>query len=335
MVEDGQELGLAFADVDLESIDDQLPESPEKLDDLPLDVDDKDVPEPDAEKAVFGDESEPEPSDDQDENEGEPETKTGVSPQLLQTAATLGIPTHMAEAYGSDDALQAAMNPLIAQRSRVGVQAAPPTQVVTPGKEPAAGYKLELPKLNPEEFEGDTVEHFNKLNSQITAMNEHYAQMAEQQQNVIGQLVLQGQKSVVELERGQLDSYVATLGENWKDLLGEGASSNLNPSSAHFRNRETIFLERRQREAQFRTLGMAPPPMEELFKQSLHMAFHSRVAEIARKEHGVKVAKHKKTATARPTSRRSPATKSKHPLDAATQAAKSAGQKIGLYPSLP
>ncbi len=338
---DGQELGLALQDT-LENIDGQLPDAPDSsADELSLDpVDDQ---EPvDRTEQVFGSEEGVETDDAAGPDKPEGEDKTSepaeISPALLQTAAALGIPEHMAKLYGSESALQAAMNPILAQR--IQARAQPPTvpvqapsgpQTIKPGEAQVTGFKLDLPKLDPAEFEGETVEHFNKMSDQLTAMNAHYAGMAEQQQQVIGQLVLQNQQAVLESERGTFDAWVAKQGDEWKDLLGEGSSVRLDPHSPQLQNRNAIFRARQDQEKQYRAIGVTPPPMEELLTQALHSTFYAQAGEIARKAHGVKVAEHKKRATARPSSRRSDKSRPKHRLDSAIEHLTAKGQEIGLY----
>lgn len=341
---DGQELGLALQDT-LENVDGQLLDAPETGDhDLEIDPEEE-AGAQDRTEQVFGSEEGVETDDAADADKPEGEDKTSepaeISPALLQTAQALGIPEHMAKLYGSEAALQAAMNPILAkaiqgraQAPTAPVQTPAVPQIIKPGEAPSVGFKLELPKLDPNEFEGETVEHFNKMSEQLTAMNAHYANMAEQQQQVIGQLVLQNQQAVLESERGTFDAWVAKQGDEWKDLLGEGPSVRLDPNSTQLQNRNAIFNARKGQEQQYRAIGVAPPPMEELLTQALHGTFHDKAGEIARKAHGVKVAEHKKRATARPSSRKGHRSEPKHRLAAAIEHLTEKGQGIGLYPTL-
>jgi len=118
-----------------------------------------------------------------------------------------------------------------------------------------------LPKLDPEVYEPEVVQAFDKLTDIIRKQEVKIAELGQRsRETAIGV-----QDANVREVSSWFDKKVESLGDDFKDSLGVGEYSSLNRNSKQFSNREAIAKQMAIMLSGYNASGINAPPRDELF----------------------------------------------------------------------
>ena len=259
------------------------------------------------------------------------DTALDFPPELLSRA---GLTPEAAKAtFGSADGLSAAMDFADQQLARrmlaVADQAQPaaPAQPVTPAvatprQEPAPQTPPPTPgegevKVVPFKFPtaeeadwldddsrallGKIVDHYN---GQLSALTQSQAtQLASLQARIEGtQTFVQEQQAQQYVQ--QMDGLFDSLGDEWRELFGQGPGRSLSSDSPQIKNRVNVDNALRKINAGMRLSNMPASGLPELFRLALAATFPSQQATAAVSAATGKIAKRQSQFTQRPGARK-------------------------------
>ena len=153
----------------------------------------------------------------------------------------------------------------------------------------------DLPKLDPEQYEPEAIETFNKMREAI-----------QKQQEVIDQLVQGTQKfqenQAVQNEReieSWFDQRVAGLGKNYETALGQGSYGNLNQGSSQIAKRDEIAEHISLMAAGYESTGRKSPSLDALFDQATKFILQDEMNGVKEKQLSDRLGKRAKQHIAR------------------------------------
>lgn len=223
--------------------------------------------------------------------------------EVKETAELYGIPPEQLALIGDKDAFER-FNAIYAQRmvamgSRLlGEQEpkheptpAPSSQPQTPRQAPApepaqpaptppvvAEVLAQVAKLNPQDYDENVVNALSGM-----------AQLVNQQQSAIGELVQYVQQQVQQQQQAllqqqwqhqldQVNTLISSLGHN--ELFGDDSSA----KPEHWQNREQVIRTLVPLQHALTQGGTVPPITKALVRQAVNAAFHDKLIEQARQE---------------------------------------------------
>lgn len=137
-----------------------------------------------------------------------------------------------------------------------------------------------LPKLDPENFDPEVVEMFDKLvgivKDQHSAIQEHKTQREQFQNHYLETSQAANQ---VEVETW-FDRQIEGLGDDFKDVLGEGKYNALDKESSQFKNRDAIANQMSVLLAGYNVQGFPIPPREEVFAMASQSVLSEKFSEL-------------------------------------------------------
>lgn len=161
-------------------------------------------------------------------------------------------------------------------------------------------------QFNPDEWDPATAKLLNGL-------NEHFGKQFEQLANVV-QPVQQHDEALrgllnIHMQQAQADyvrefeSQIASLGDEWSDVLGKGDGMKMDRQSPQIQNRikldeSMLMLARGRRES-----GLPPLSQKELFDRALRLEFPNKTTALVQKQVVTKSMTRAKQFTNRPTGR--------------------------------
>ncbi|KKM73487.1 hypothetical protein LCGC14_1410000 [marine sediment metagenome] len=139
---------------------------------------------------------------------------------------------------------------------------------------------VDFPKLDPESFDPEVIEMFNKLTGIVKGQSETIRSFQDSQDQIFSQnQELLRTSNQVEVERW-FNEEVEGLGDDFKDVLGEGNYSSLDKNSSQFANRDAIASHMSILIAGYNSQGIAPPPKSEIFESAVRTVLSSKIGEI-------------------------------------------------------
>ena len=197
--------------------------------------------------------------------------------ESLVRAMSNGLTLSEARSFGSDEELNYFSGRLeLNARSVESKQNQKEQEVVDPF--------ADLPKLDPESFDPEVVEMFDKLvgivKDQHTTIQD-YSTQQEQFQNQYFETSQVANQTEVET---WFDSQVENLGDNFKDVLGEGKYNALDKGSPHFKNRDAIANQMSVLLAGYNAQGFPIPPREEVFGMATRSVLSEKFSELKNNE---------------------------------------------------
>ena len=215
---------------------------------------------------------------DTDETSGDDKDKQAISDELIARAAEADIDQTQAKSFSSPEDLERTLTIL------EKVKAKPADDKDTGGeKEDADKVKTFEVKLDEELYDPEIVKA-------VKGMNEHYAsavgtlqsQLAETQQQLKELQDFNANQQTITFET-QFDSMIDGLGDEFKELLGEGPGSKLDANSAQFKNREKIIEEMSDFVAARQNRGKPIPAQAEIFDRAVKVVFSDKANSLAAK----------------------------------------------------
>lgn len=226
---------------------------------------------------------------------GDP-SQSPFTDEHFRIAGQFGLSREDVQRFGTPDALDVVLGRMYASVQRQLQQSAPAGgQVQNPGNpgpqvpeqgarqpapsQPAAGMsqfspfdRKQLETLDPEDrglFE-KVISHYEAPLQQLIGRLEAYEQQ-------IGQMQFAQ-------EVDAFDRQIAGLGETWADLLGKGATYDLDPGSPEARNRDRVFEEMDTLRHVYSNTGRPVPPAAKLFDTAVRGLFGDRFKQEARQQ---------------------------------------------------
>lgn len=252
---------------------------------------------------------------------------------LLREARQRGFSDEQAKAFGQADRLRDAMTAM--DRRLMGAMNAPqplvpqpqaPVAQATPPPQPVPGGPLEAPPsefkvhLDPENFDAEIIDQFNKMNT-------YYQQHVTNMQRAIGQFMQQTnvREHTAKVER--FDAYMNSLGSEYESLVGKGTVDELDPRSPAVQKRDEIWRQRDALEAAYEQHGQSMPSPRALLARATRAVLSDDLASLERKKLNGKVEERRKQVVHRPTQRKS---KAGTPLEGAVEAVKAIVRDRGI-----
>lgn len=193
-----------------------------------------------------------------------------ISEGVLGLAVQAGFSITEANSFGSEDTLLKVI------------------QMVTDKNEPAkekdkeqqTPFLSDLPELNPEQYEPEAIETFNKMRDAI-----------QQQQETIDKLV-QGTQQFQENQAAQnereaeswFDQKIAGLGKNYEKTLGQGSYGDLNQGSSQLAKRDEIVDHISLMAAGYESTGRKSPSFDVLFDQATKFVLQDDMSKVKEKQ---------------------------------------------------
>lgn len=268
-----------------------------------LDPTDAPIPVDEDEDESGGDEQ-PEDDGGDDEDSTVEEAVEEIDPELLSIAKDLGYSEDEARSFGNTAMLQRALE-MVNKAFEWSQQAAP-----KPADEKKGDEKPEDPEYEVElgeNWDEDLVNQFKKLNDHYKGktkkMETQFAELQQKFDAVVSHVARQQTEAIVR----EVDGMIGKLGDEWKDVLGEGPSGEIDPNSQQAKNRLELMdeMEIEARILQEKYKGKRQPRLDDLFERALNKKYGNHQRKIAAKEISNKLTKRKKQAVGRATHRRS------------------------------
>lgn len=233
---------------------------------------------------------------------------------LIQEAQSKGFSESDIKSFGDEAGMRAALTAFDRRMSEIGQQQPqyqqpqapygpqPPQQPQQPQApqqpqvDPAQAFKPFELKLDPETVDENVL-------SQLTAMNQHYADQSVAMQQAIGSLVNSHQQQAFENEVSQLDNFIKSLGDEYVELFGKGSTRDMNAQSDQFQNRSRLYDSAKTIESGYMKQNMRAPSLNGLLKGGLRLGFGDKVETIARRGVTNRVNKARATQSHPPTRR--------------------------------
>jgi hypothetical protein len=199
----------------------------------------------------------------------EPEAPAGPSEDALIQALTVGIPISDAKAFSSDESLLRAVNAVRDAAAAVDSEDGG-DEGSQEAEDPLAGF----PELDPEEYDPNVIKAFEATKALIKTQHETIQELRSGQQESAAQSTQAAARDVEQW----FDSQVAGLGDDFKETLGEGATSALTPGSPQQVKRDQIASRMATMLAGYNATGQQAPPREEVFQEAARLVLHDEFA---------------------------------------------------------
>ena len=226
----------------------------------------------------------------------------GISAELAAQAAAYGLDP---EDFGTGKALEKALRHLDRKTAEFVRQPAPTPQAKPEPQAPVTLEKLDLTKiLTPGKYE-------EEIEKAFTAMNDFYAKQTESVMAKLEELssvkpqveqfgsFLQQQES--QRNESELDSYFNSLGDEWKEVFGQGSIRELPPKLAE--ERRKVAQEMLVLQAGDQAMGRPPSNLKQLAQRAHRLAFGDRHETIARNKLKAEVKAKQSGALAKPSAK--------------------------------
>lgn len=263
--------------------------------DDPFDINAEDTPERSMSIASFA----PEGETDAGEADASPE---GEFPADMLTRATdAGFTEEQAKGFGSPEALEGILDvfdrSLAAQGRKADDTAVRGDAAGTKAGDAAGktqpGEQLKV-ELDADVVEPSIAQAFTQVSEYV---NSRLSDLAE----AVDQLLDHAEKDIQSRDDERFDGFVGQLGDDFADLFGKGATSNLRDTSVHHRNRMEVRDQMRAMAAGYEHIGRTPPNQQELFQRALRGVFGDKIKSQARREISDKLKAGTRTPLNRPT----------------------------------
>ena len=234
---------------------------------------------------------------------GAAEAPTDFSPELLSQARSFGFTSDVIEGMTPASleyaclAMQAMMN------EQSGDVEIPPEQVPAPKTEEPmqdGGFeKLDLGERL-DDFDDETREVLEMLTN---AVNDERAARHRLEQNSRDAQQTNYEATAASYSQ-QFDAAIASFGEEYVSLFGEGDHGSLEPGSEAYTNRTTVLEEAAAIQRGHDIQKLPPLPFPELVKRAVGSLFGDKALKTARKQIGKQVARRGSQRIGTPSSRR-------------------------------
>ncbi len=195
----------------------------------------------------------------------------------LVRAMSNGLTLSEARSFGSDEELNYFSGKLeLNARSVESNQKQQEQEVVDPF--------ADLPKLDPESFDPEVVEMFDKLVGIVKDQHTTIQDYSTQQEQFQNQYLETSQATNQAEVETWFDSQVESLGDDFKDVLGEGKYNALDKESPHFKNRDAIASQMSVLLAGYNAQGFPIPPREEVFGMATRSVLSGKFSELKSNE---------------------------------------------------
>ena len=221
-----------------------------------------------------------------------------ISPETLASAVSSGLTLDQARSFKSEEALNQFNVRVNYERSQAAEHQQAQQQTQQQQREYVDPF-ADLPKLDPESYDPEVVEMFERLTGIARDQQEQIAVFQGQQEQAAAQAQQAGQQ---EVERW-FDSETTGLGDNFKEQLGEGSYRSLQVGSPQAANRDAIADQMSIMIAGYRHHGMSEPPREEIFQSAARAVLSERYSEIANEEFTSNLQNQKQATTSQRVSR--------------------------------
>ncbi len=193
-----------------------------------------------------------------------------ISEGVLELAVQAGLSVAEAQTFGSDQTLLTAIQ-IIGKKS---------TPVAEENKEKQTSLLSDLPKLDPEQYEPEAIETFNKMKDAIQKQQETIEQLWQETQTSQANQAAQNEREIT----AWFDQKVAGLGKQYEKALGEGSHGSLNQGSSQYAKREEIADHISLMAAGYTSTGREVPSLDTLFEQATKFVLQDEMSEVKEKE---------------------------------------------------
>ena len=193
-----------------------------------------------------------------------------ISEGVLGLAIQSGFSVAEAQTFGSDQTLLTAIQ-IIGKKS---------TPVAEENKEKQTSLLSDLPKLDPEQYEPEAIETFNKMKDAIQKQQETIEQLVQGTQQFQENQAAQNEREIT----AWFDGKVTGLGKQYEKALGEGSHGSLNQGSSQYAKREEIADHISLMAAGYTSTGREVPSLDTLFEQATKFVLQDEMSEVKEKE---------------------------------------------------
>ncbi|KKN46486.1 hypothetical protein LCGC14_0672560 [marine sediment metagenome] len=227
-------------------------------------------------------ESEDTPEDSDEDTLGkysveEDPAEQSISNQSIIRAMGNGLTFSEAQSFGTEESLNDFSYKLEIQKQqqRQYEFQAQQSAIHPDTKEPADPF-ANLPKLNPDDFDPEVVAKFDYMTNIAKNQHEQLQQLQANQEHI--QTVNQ------ETDRNEItqwfDSEFTGLGDDFKDVFGEGDYNGLNQGSVEFANRDKIASQMSVLISGYEAQGMQAPNRSDVFKMASQQMFPEKFTSV-------------------------------------------------------
>ena len=253
-----------------------VPEKTEEVSEAGTEAGEEETTEPEGEVST-GRKVEDDPTDPV-ETEVEPETErlATFSGESLAYAMRNGLSFSEAKTFGSEKELVEFTSRLEYDRKAVSGS-------VTQGggePKPAVDPFADLPKLDPENFDPEVVDMFDRLTGIVKGQYETINNLQGSQQEFQRQHQESANSANLTEVSGWFDKQVNELGDDFKDDLGEGNFASLDSNGSQYAKRDEIANQMSILIAGHKSNNIAVPPREKVFDTAMRMVLGNRFSEI-------------------------------------------------------
>ena len=208
----------------------------------------------------------------EDGGEAEGKAEPSLSDSALTAAVRAGLDLEVARTFKDD----ASLLKVVESITRVVKPKAEEQKVEE--KDPFA----DLPDLDPEEYDEKIIKAFDGMKGVLKQQHEQLQAFRREQEDTKRSAETAAARDIEQW----FDSQVAALGDDFKDVLGQGSMAALPQASAQYVKRSAIADEMAIRIAGLRASGKPIPSREELFQQATKTVLADEF--VARKEKSLK-----------------------------------------------
>jgi len=237
----------------------------------------QDIPEP-QEQSEFQPEQEDKEQVDEDPveetqastEEKKPEEKQDESDPkidaLIDRAHDLGLSDKDIGEFDSTEALEKALTVYERRLMASLRQPEPPPPIQQQAATQQARVPVELPDLDPKEFDEGLVKAWGSMKEMVRYLN-------DQNQQLVNHIRAEQGRA----EDARFDDHIAKLGDQYKEIFGAGSVSELDPKSTEFKNRAEVYRAMHSLKLGYQQLGTRLPSEGELFKRAVNSVFGDKI----------------------------------------------------------
>ncbi len=193
-----------------------------------------------------------------------------ISEGVLGLAVQAGFSLSEAKSFGSEQTLLKVIQ-IVGEKN---------TPAKEKGEESQASLLSDLPKLDPEQYEPEAIETFNKMRDAIQKQQETIEQLVQGNQQSQENQAAQNEREII----AWFDGKVAGLGKQYEKTLGEGSHGSLNQGSSQHAKREEIADHINLLAAGYASTGRESPSLDVLFDQATKFVLQDEMSGVKEKE---------------------------------------------------
>ncbi len=196
-----------------------------------------------------------------------------ISDAVLTEAVRHGIPIEDARLFPSDAALGRAIQAV--RKSIADLSPKPESK-----SEDDVDILASLPTLDADKFEPEVVGAFTALKDVIAKQQEQIKGLSQRTREYAEEATTLNARAAQNELTVWFDAQVEKLGEDFKDVLGIGATDGLLPSSSQRAMRDQLAQRTAALMAGYRAIGINPPSRDEVFAEASKLVLADKYSAI-------------------------------------------------------